>query len=230
MTSDLPRRRRRWPIFLAVSVLLLGGLAAGFWYLWLPNWRPSLEAGERFGIDVSNHQGEIDWEAVAGDGISFAYVKATEGGDWVDRRFAENWAGAGEAGLERGAYHFFSLCTDGVKQAQHFLATAPPDPRALPPAIDLELSGNCAARPDARDVAAEVDAFVDVVEEAWQRPMLFYVLDNWEEIYPVGYDDRPEWDREILFRPDGGWHIWQIHGFADVEGIGVRVDLNVMRP
>jgi lysozyme len=211
-------------------VLLLAGLAAGFWYLWLPNWRPSLEDGERFGVDVSHHQGEIDWEAVAGDGISFAYVKATEGGDWVDRRFAENWDGAADAGLERGAYHFFSPCTDGAKQARHFLATVPPDPRALAPAIDLELGGNCAGRPDARVVAAEVDVFVDAVEEAWGRPILLYVLDDWEEIYPVRYDGRPRWDREILFRPEGDWDIWQIHGFADVEGIDVRVDLNVMRP
>jgi lysozyme len=195
----------------------------------LPNWRPDLEAGERYGIDVSHHQGVIDWEAVAGDGISFAYVKATEGGDWVDRQFAANWASAGDVGLDRGVYHFFSLCTDGAEQARHFLATVPPDPRALAPAVDLETAGNCAARPDQRAVGAELVEFLEVVEEAWGRPTVLYVGADWESVYPVEID-RPRWHRRFLLRSEIDFHIWQLHGFAHVAGVGGRVDLNVMRP
>lgn len=55
--------------------------AAVWWFLWVPNVRPSLRAGEVFGIDVSNHQGPIDWDAVTEDDVRFAYIKATEGGD-----------------------------------------------------------------------------------------------------------------------------------------------------
>ena len=70
---------------------LLAIPAAVWWFWWVPSWRPPLRDGERYGIDVSAHQGEVDWEAVASDGIGFAYLKATEGGDFVDRRFADNW-------------------------------------------------------------------------------------------------------------------------------------------
>ncbi len=47
------------------------------------------------GIDVSHHQGAIDWQAVASAGIDFAYAKATEGSQFVDGQFASNWSGMG---------------------------------------------------------------------------------------------------------------------------------------
>ncbi|RYH05608.1 MAG: hypothetical protein EON57_07475, partial [Alphaproteobacteria bacterium] len=59
------------------------------------------------GIDVSKYQGDIDWDTARKGGVSFAYLKATEGGDRVDQRFAENWRAARAAGMPRGAYHFF---------------------------------------------------------------------------------------------------------------------------
>jgi lysozyme len=208
-------------------VVLLAGVAGGG-YLYLSHWRPDLEAGERYGLDVSNHQGTIDWKAVAGDGISFAYLKATEGQDWVDQQFAANWRGAGDAGIKRGAYHFFSLCSPGAKQADHFLATVPPDPDALAPALDLETAGNCATRPTKEAVAKEVRDFVDTVEAAWGKPIVMYVGDDWLEVYS-NVDDRQQWYRHLIFRPDGDWHIWQLHNFAEVNGVETRVDLNIMR-
>jgi lysozyme len=63
----------------------------GGWYGWLPRYRPDLREGESYGVDVSSHQGTIDWDRVAADDIEFAYVKATEGGDLVDARFDRNW-------------------------------------------------------------------------------------------------------------------------------------------
>jgi hypothetical protein len=75
------------------------------------------------GVDVSNHQGEIDWSALAGSNVAFAYIKATEGGDFRDRRFQLNWDGAKRAGLARGAYHFFTQCRSGAEQARNFIAT-----------------------------------------------------------------------------------------------------------
>src|SRR5690349_2704594 len=61
------------------------------------------------GIDVSHHQNEIDWRKVAHDDVSFAFIKATEGGDHRDTRFATNWKEAQAAGLKVGAYHFFTF-------------------------------------------------------------------------------------------------------------------------
>ena len=220
-------RRRIFVLGLAALV----AAALGWWFWWLPNWRPALEDGERYGIDVSSHQGAVDWERVAGDDIDFAYVKATEGGDFVDDRFEANWAGAATAGLERGAYHFFTLCTPGDVQARHFLAVAPPEDGALPPAVDLELAGNCSARPPERAVGNELGRFVFLVEQAWGQEVVLYVGDDFEERYP-GRErlDRPLWLRRFLLRPQGEWWIWQLHGRARVDGVDGGVDLDVMRP
>ncbi|MGH2660380.1 MAG: GH25 family lysozyme, partial [Actinomycetota bacterium] len=165
------------------------------------------------------------------DGITFAYVKATEGGDFIDERFDRNWRGASEAGLDRGAYHFFTLCTPGADQARHFLDTAPPDGDALPPAVDLELAGNCGARPSAAEVNGLLDDFLQLVEGAWGREVVLYVGDDFERVYPVRQQlDRPLWIRRFILRPDSdGWFIWQLHGYAKVDGIAGGVDLDVMR-
>jgi lysozyme len=223
-----PAKRRRWLAGVVAALLLLGAALAGWWLLWVPHSRPSLRSGEVYGIDVSNHQGHINWPQVAADEIEFAYIKATEGGDHTDARFAENWAGAGVAGVRRGPYHFFTLCRPGLAQAEHFLRVAPPDSEALPPAVDLELAGNCKARPDGGSVQAELDAFLERVEAAWQRPMLLYVGDDWEARYPVlDRSGRPRWLVSFFGRPDLEWTVWQLHGFAKVDGIGGRVDLDV---
>lgn len=226
------RRRRRWPWLTGGVIVIAVVLAGVFWLVFVPNWRPPLRDGERYGVDVSAHQGQIDWRRVAADGIEFAYIKASEGGDFTDSRFAENWRAAGEAGLDIGAYHFFTLCRPGDEQARHFLAVAPPDPRALAPAVDLEVAGNCSRRPAASDVETQLRAFLDIVEAAWARPALLYVRDDWESRYPVRAAlDRPLWQFRFLRRPNlDSWRVWQIHGFAHVEGISGRVDLNIMRP
>ena len=223
--------RRRWPYAVLGLILSVVMLAAAWWYLWVPSWRPPLREGERYGIDVSSHQGAIQWPRVAGDGIRFAYVKATEGGDFVDARFAENWRGAEESGVEPGAYHFFTLCTPGATQAGNFLRTAPPRPRALAPAVDLELAGNCSRRPPREEVGDEIDEFLRLVEEAWDREVVIYVDDAFDGRYPVRARlGRPLWHRRFLLRPDRkDWKVWQLHGYAEVEGVRGGVDLNVMR-
>jgi lysozyme len=228
-----PRRRVRWVLAGVGALIAVVGMGfALWWFWWVPGWRPPLEDGERYGVDVSAHQGDIEWREVAADDIEFVYIKATEGGDHVDETFATNWRGAGDAGLDRGAYHFFTLCRPGAEQAANFLAVAPPDPAALAPAVDLELAGNCDARPDEAAVRAELDAFLDAVESEWDRTVILYVGNDWESRYPVRDElGRPLWHRRFPFRPDvDGWIIWQLHGRARVDGIDGGVDLNVMRP
>jgi len=198
-----------------------------------PHYRPPLGAGESYGIDVSAHQGSIDWGAVAADGIHAAYVKATEGATFRDPRFEDNWRGARAAGLQVGAYHFFTLCRGGAEQATNLLTElgqvgGTQGSGTLPVAVDLELSGNCSRRPPRAEVQREVDTFVTMVERATGRPVVYYLLGSWAERYPPS-SERPHWVRSLLRRPGADWVWWQGNSRARVDGIDGPVDLNVAR-
>lgn len=213
-----------------VAVAAVAALAA-LWSVVLPEWRPSLRDGERLGVDVSHHQGVVDWEAVAADGIGFVYLKATEGGDWVDPRFVANWSGAGRVGLDRGAYHFFTFCRSGAEQAANFLQTVPPGAGELPPAVDVELAGNCGARPPAEWVEHEVGVFVETVEAARGEPVILYTVGEVEEEYRLDHlSGGGRWVRRLLVRPaSDDWVLWQATSKARVDGIDGPVDLDVGR-
>jgi lysozyme len=224
----------RMLVVAATAAALLYAAAMFALNVWLPGYRPHLASGETYGIDVSHHQrGGIDWHRVAGDDIAFAYIKATEGGDHVDRDFRRNWAAADEAGLRRGAYHFFTLCTPGDVQADNFLATVPDDPDALAPAIDLELAGNCSRRPTRQSVHRELRAFLHAVESATGHRALLYFGSPWDGFelrYRVQATfGRPRWQRSIALRPGGAWRLWQYSGVSNVDGVDGPVDLNVGR-
>ena len=223
--------RRRWPFVLGAALSVVAATGAWFWFVGLRTHRPSLHAGERYGIDVSGHQGRIEWTKVAGDDIKFAYIKATEGGDFVDDHFAENWAAAKTSGIERGAYHFFTLCTPGQVQADNFLQIVGDQDGALAPAVDLELLGNCSQRPDGVAVYRELTVLLDAVEARTHKHTVLYVGDDFEERYLVKASyGRPLWIRRLLQRPDeNDWTIWQANGLARVEGVSGDVDLDVMR-
>lgn len=131
-------RFKKTVLALTTAATAMAGLF--FAYPWL---EPARLLHDVHGIDVSHHQGEIDWAAVAGDGVGFAFIKATEGGDFVDPRFAKNWTASAKAGVPRGAYHFFTQCRPGAVQAENFIRVVPKDPRALPPVVDAEHMGPC---------------------------------------------------------------------------------------
>ena len=212
-----------------VAVLAVGALV-GVRYLWLPHSRPSLAAGEIYGIDVSHYQGEIDWPKVAGDGIDFAYIKATEGGDTVDDHFDANWRGARAAGVKVGAYHFFTLCRTGADQAANMLEVVPVTGADLPAAVDLEFPNNCADRPSVATVQRELKDFLDASLAATGQPVLLYVQDEFDAQYDItGTFDSPTWVRHLLRRPGGDWTVWQCSDLAAVDGIDGGVDLDVMR-
>lgn len=227
-------RRRRGVVLLlgAVLALTLTGVLAI--ELWLPAHRPALRPGETYGVDVSAHQGSIDWPAVRADGVSAAYLKATEGATFRDPEFVRNWQQARAAGLDVGAYHFFTLCRGGAEQATNLLGALDEvdgrhDTRSLPVVVDLELSGNCSARPPRATVQRELDAFVEAVEQGTGRPVRYYVLNSWDAKYPPTRD-RQRWIRSIVVRPPGSWVWWQASNRARVAGVDGPADLNVVRP
>ena len=213
------------------AVTVLVGCWALAWFVVVPHHRPTLRNNEAYAIDVSNHQGVIDWSGVAADGVRFAYVKATEGKTFVDPYFASNWATAPAAGVRVGAYHFFSLCSSGQEQADAFLRVAPPSTTALPPALDLEILSGCTDRPPPATVQIELDTFVKRVEQAWGEKLLIYARSSWTRSYALpGDDGRPRWRTSFFVRPTEPWTVWQVHYFAEVSGVNGRVDLDVVRP
>jgi lysozyme len=104
------------------------------------------------GVDVSNWNGSISWSKVAGAGYRFAFAKATEGTSYNDKSYTTNRNGSEGAGLAFGAYHFArptgsnlaAATASAIKQANHFLAVAGPQPGELPPVLDLEATGSLA--------------------------------------------------------------------------------------
>ncbi|WP_170981530.1 GH25 family lysozyme [Nocardioides dongxiaopingii] len=194
--------------------------------------RPGRERWVR-GIDASHHQGAIDWERVAGDDVGFAYLKASEGSTFTDPRFVDNVAGASRAGLRVGGYHYFSLCSPGAPQGEHLVETLGAAGRTtLPPAVDLELQGQCATPPARADLLAEVRAFLDVVEAATGRRVVVYAFPDLEEEYRLADElGRRQWVRRLGDLPPArDWWIWQRADDATVAGVDGPTDLNLMRP
>ncbi|MCW2815123.1 MAG: lysozyme [Nocardioides sp.] len=186
------------------------------------------------GVDVSHHQGEIAWARVAGDGIRFAYLKATEGSGFSDPRFADNWRAASAAGLRVGGYHYFTLCSEPLGQAEHFvdiLDAVPAARRTLPPVVDLELIGNCDPPPDPATMRASVEAFVAEVERRTGTRVVVYTHPDFDARYDFVDDlDRRRWVRRPGDAPPpGDWWLWQRSDDASVDGVAGPVDLDVMR-
>lgn len=180
------------------------------------------------GIDVSHHQGPIDWPVVRRQGMAFAYVKATEGRDWSDRLHAENMRAARAAGILAGAYHFFSFCRDGEEQARNFLAHADIRSGDLLPVLDVETAGNCSGGPDPRRLHREVKAFLDAVERGLgQRPLIYTTY--WFHLRHMGREFEGErfWIRNLYWKPGRGmnWVFWQ-HAVEGLPGVRGEVDQN----
>ena len=217
---------RRWVRWLTVIVFLLAAVGLVGYQFFEPGWRYSVR-----GVDVSHHQGSIDWDALVADGTDFAYIKATEGGDWTDPMFGSNWQAAGKAGVLRGAYHFFTLCTPGVDQASHMIEVVPDEPGMLPPAVDLEFGGNCSERPIVEDFRNQLDSFLAAIESHYRMRPVVYTN---PEFFNAYLDEQPPdvtwWIMSPVIEPWGSpeWTFWQsIPGFR--EGVEGRVDRNVFR-
>jgi lysozyme len=114
-------------------------------------------------IDISHHNGAIDWPAVAGAGIALAFIKATQGLAFVDPAFERNWDAAVKAGVLAVPYHFLGT-EDPDRQAEHFL-TVTDLGEAEPAMIDWESAAT----------AFSVVAFGQAVADSTGRdPLVYY--------------------------------------------------------
>lgn len=184
------------------------------------------------GADVSMWQEAIDWDALGKAGLSFVFVKATEGARIVDAGFARNWAGARKAGLLRGAYHYWDFCGSGAAQAAHVVAVVPRDDEALPLTVDLEDSRPCRL-PSREAFQKSFTVFLSRVEAFYGKKPLLYVNASIYERYLSGGGDHGL--RLWISDPhhaapampgSAAWTFWQYSFKGTLPGVGGPVDLD----
>ena len=226
------KARSRTLVIILAAIALTGALAAGAWY-YVTGWRPDDSTYPMQGIDVSQEQGRIAWQALPAQGVDFAYIRASEGDSKPDTAFAANWADAGKAGIRRGAYHVFTLCAPGRNQANAFIRAARPDPESLPPAVTLRFLDDCTARPDLVGFHAEMEAFLDAVEAHFGAQAILMLDEDFDSFYGVSAGiDRPLWLSADLSMPEYGsrpWTIWRANSFFRLDGIDGATNWNVLR-
>jgi len=185
------------------------------------------------GIDVSKYQEVIDWESVKqmnveGIQLSFAFIKATEGLNNEDHYFRRNWKKTKEAGLTRGAYHFFLATKSGRVQAENFISTVEIQPGDLPPVLDIEQTYGV---PYAK-LRERVKEWLVTVENYYGvKPIIYTYVDFYDQVLRDEFDNYPLWVAHYLQKEKPriyrDWHFWQHNEQGRVNGIVYRVDFDV---
>ncbi len=192
------------------------------------------------GVDVSSHQGEIDWEQAAGAGIDFAMVRAgrrgyTEGGLYEDERFAENIRGALAAGLDVGTYFFSQAITaaEAEEEAAYVLELIDGCDLTYPVVFDWEPIPEDEARTDglgADEVTECALAFCRVIAEAGYTPSIYFNVGQGYLSYRLDrLTEYPFWLAEYHESPGFYYHfdLWQFTHEGRVPGIDGYVDLDL---
>ncbi|KAG0018698.1 hypothetical protein BGZ80_006850 [Entomortierella chlamydospora] len=135
------------------------------------------------GIDVSGYQGNVNWGTVSSAGKEFAYIKATEGTSYTNPYFTQQYNGAYNQGLIRGAYHFAHPDGSGSAQATYFLAHGggwSGDGVTLPGALDLEYgsTSTCWGVSQAT-IIKFIHDFSDTYKAKTGRPPVIYTTTDW---------------------------------------------------
>lgn len=179
------------------------------------------------GIDISAHNGDIDFEKVRDAGVKFVYIKATEGGTFKDRRFIENLRQAREAGLKVGAYHFFRFDTPGYIQGLNFAASIKGRKLDLPAVIDIEEFSNPNFQAT-RLVLERLTEMADYLEEHGYRIMFYTNKKGYARFIRGRFESYPLWLCSLGSLPDSPeCDIWQATHHGRVSGIDSDVDINV---
>ena len=206
----------------------------GITYFFLQNNVASAQEYPIKGFDVSHHQGDIQWQSISPQEFKFVYLKATEGGDFKDRKFQDNWLKAREQGFLVGAYHFYRLCRDGQIQAQNFIETVPKKTDSLPPVIDLEYDSNCINTYTREQLLKEIQVMHDQLYKHYGLQPIFYTSKAFYNIVLVDkFKQTPLWIREYQGQPElkgnPKWTFWQHTSQGQIKGIPTLVDLNVFQ-
>ncbi|BBG29800.1 glycoside hydrolase family 25 protein [Zymobacter palmae] len=200
------------------------------------------------GIDVSRWQGDIDFNAVRDAGMQFVFIKATEGGTFVDPRFTENWQKANAAGLKVGVYHYFRATSSTPEEQKNnivnTLRAAGFDPAVHVLAIDIETARNT----DATNEQMADNAF-ELLQKLEQDgvlggtlPLIYCDNNTWRNHLDAQRHDFSRyglwianWNVETPTIPDTwqqagkDWSVWQYSSKGRVAGIDGDVDLDHSR-
>lgn len=225
------RRKRILTIAAICGVILLavfaGGVAVAYHYFY----RPTIIIDEtRYpvkGIDVSKHNGKIDFMTIARNDFQFVVIKATEGYDHTDPNFDTYYRQAREAGLDIGAYHFFMMNKNGKRQAEHFMKHLRGKEFNLPLVIDVEDWKN-AKRINADSVASRLRDMITTIETKGYNVMVYTNGDGYRK-YIKERIDIPVWI--CSFRQpenlDLKWTMHQYSHWGRIPGHINDFDLNI---
>lgn len=228
-----PEKNKHIKLYISASVLSLCCLIASALFFWFfPQQPVTAEEYPIKGFDVSHHQKDIQWHKISSQEFKFVYLKATEGGDFKDRKFQKNWLEARENGFLVGAYHFYRLCRNGQIQAENFIATVPNKADALPPVIDLEYESNCIDHYSKEQLIKEIQLMHDQLKQHYGKQPIFYISKAFYNIVLFDqFPNTPLWVREYQGKPqlknNPNWHFWQHSSKGKIQGISTAVDLNV---
>ncbi len=185
------------------------------------------------GIDVSHHQGDINWDKlqgaeIGGETINFVFVKATEGRSLLDKNFNENFFQAREHGFIRGAYHFFSPYSSGREQAHFFLRQVHLEEGDMAPVLDVEKIGKLTAG----QLQREVLEWLRIVEERYGVKPIIYSGAKFKKDYLdiPEINAYPYWIAHYYVERqayEGEWKFWQYTDCGRLPGIKGDVDLNI---
>ncbi len=195
----------------------------------------------RLGVDVSRHQGWIDWEKVKAAGYEFAIIRVgyrgygEEGLVCLDEQFDTNIQNAQAAGLDVGVYFFAQAINEeeAKEEAEFVLEHIAEYELQLPVVYDPESILDDEARTD--DVSGEqftknTEVFCSMIEEAGYKPMIYSNM-LWEayELDLEDLEDYPIWYADYEPLPQTPYHFdfWQYTNEGSVDGIEGRTDLNI---
>jgi lysozyme len=196
---------------------------------------PSEEEYPVRGVDLSYYQGNIDWDVLAEQNVTFAFIKATEGVDHNDTQFSQTWESAKDSSVYVGAYHFYRFEDSGAEQAENFIQTVPVTENTLPPVIDVELYASLEETdlPDVEETQENLREMLELLEEHYGvKPILYAAPNTYRKYVKVFQGDYPIWLSNYYYEPYSDWTFWQYTDDGELDGYDgyqQRIDLNVYK-
>lgn len=203
-------------LIIAVLLFLIATKKIRLAFLWANGY-------EVQGVDVSHYQGAIDWSLLQKTGIDFAFIKATEGSNYIDENFEKNWEDASKTNMKIGAYHFFSFDSPAKEQAKNFTKTVKTLSGKLAPVIDIEYYGDKEANPpDVDEVIKNLQEMLDELEKEYQtKPIIYTTYKVYKRYIQGNFDNYPLWIRNVYYLPfdiKNEWTFWQFSDRTVLDG------------